>query len=224
MKSKRLISSLLCCIIILTALVPSTALAADISVAWSYSSHSNMNPSSTNETTLASILNVNGTSIYNVSQVGVYLYNFQGLTVASKRESALPTNGSYVEMWYPVYSELGYALTPGAFYSYQFVAVINGAEYWSDRYSFTAVGIPTTYMVAFDATGGSVSPNRKTVSEGNFYGELPTPTRAGYQFSCWSTDPPASGGGVTFVQKVTASSPMTTERDHTLYAHWSKIS
>ncbi|MDE6589002.1 MAG: InlB B-repeat-containing protein [Oscillospiraceae bacterium] len=169
-------------------------------------------------------MSVSGTSIYNVSQVGVYLYNFQGVTVASKRESAFPTNGSYVEMWYPVYSELGYALTPGAFYSYQFVAVINGAEYWSDKYSFTAVGIPTTYMVTFDATGGSVSPGRKTVCEGNFYGELPTPTRPGYQFNCWSTDPPASSGGVTFVQRITASSPVTKQRDHTLYAHWNKVS
>lgn len=223
MKLKRAISILLCCLM-LVAFLPTTASAANVTVTWSNSSHHNTNPSRTDGVTLARIVSVSGTSIYNVSQVGVYLYDFQGVTIASKRESALPTNGSYVEMWYPVYSELGYALTPGAFYSYQFVAVINGTEYWSNKYSFTAVGIPTTYMVTFDATGGSVSPNRKTVSEGNFYGELPTPTRPGYQFNCWSTDPPASSGGITFVQKITASSPVTMQRNHTLYAYWNKIS
>lgn len=219
MKLKRAISVLLCCLM-LVALIPSTASAADISVTWSYSSHSNMNPSSTNETTLARILNVYGTSIYNVSQVGVYLYNFQGTTVAYKREPSIPTRGTYVEMWYPVYDELGYALTPGAFYSYQFVAVINGAEYWSDVYSFTAVGTPITYTVTFDATGGSVYPGSKTVCSGNFYGTLPTPTRPGYQFDCWSTDPPVSGGGVTFIRMITESSPVLDNMNHTLYAHW----
>lgn len=139
MKLKRVVSILLCCLM-LSAFLPATASASNVTVIWSNSSHHDVRPSDTNETTLAKIVNTSGTSIYNVNQVGVYLYNFQGVTVASKREAALPTNGSYVEMWYPVYSELGYALTPGAFYSYQFVAVINGAEYWSDKYSFTAAG------------------------------------------------------------------------------------
>lgn len=226
MKLKRAISIFLCCLM-LVALLPTTASAADVTVTWSYSSHSNTSPSNTNGVTLARILNVNGTSIYNVSQVGVYLYNFQGTTVTYKRESPTPTNGAYIEMWYPVYDELGYALTPGAFYSYQFVAVINGTEYWSDINSFTAVGTPTTYTVTLDATGGSVYPGSTTVCKGNFYGELPTPTRPGYQFRCWSTDPPASSsvpGHITFVLRITASSPVITQRDHTLYAHWNKVS
>ena len=43
-----------------------------------------------------------------------------------------------------------------------------------------------TYTVTFDANGGSTPVSSKTVSVGLPYGELPTPTRAGYTFKGWN--------------------------------------
>ena len=39
--------------------------------------------------------------------------------------------------------------------------------------------------VTFNSKGGSVSPSTKTVSYGEAYGELPTPTKEGYNFEGW---------------------------------------
>ena len=68
--------------------------------------------------------------------------------------------------------------------------------------------------VTFNANGGSVDPTSKTVTYNATYGELPTPTRAGYTFAGWFT---ASDGGdpvdgTSIVRSNTGS--------HTIYAHW----
>ena len=70
-----------------------------------------------------------------------------------------------------------------------------------------------TVTVTFDPNGGSVSTSSKTVTYGSTYGDLPTPTRTGYNFDGWYTT--ASGGS-----KVTSSTTVTTASNHTLYAHW----
>ena len=44
-----------------------------------------------------------------------------------------------------------------------------------------------SYEVTFNADGGTVTANTKTVTFGNAYGELPTPTRSGYTFAGWWT-------------------------------------
>ena len=67
--------------------------------------------------------------------------------------------------------------------------------------------------VSFNANGGSVSSDNKTVQYGNTYGTLPQAQRYGYIFRGWYTA--ASGG----VQKLSSSKVETTE-NHTLYAHW----
>ena len=70
-----------------------------------------------------------------------------------------------------------------------------------------------SYTVAFDANGGSVNPESKSVTYDSTYGGLPTPAWAGHEFKGWFTA--ASGGTeVTSATKVTATS------NHTLYAHW----
>ena len=48
---------------------------------------------------------------------------------------------------------------------------------------------------------------------GNYYGNLPTPTRDGYTFKGWYTE--ESGGS-----KITATTIVEIARDHTLYAQW----
>ena len=81
---------------------------------------------------------------------------------------------------------------------------------------FTVTDEPVTSTVSFNPQLGIVSPTSKTVTRGNAYGELPTPTRELYAFDGWFT---AAVDGELITEKtiVTASS------DHVLYAHWSYI-
>ena len=66
--------------------------------------------------------------------------------------------------------------------------------------------------VTLDPNGGTVSPDKITVSATGTYGTLPTPERVGYTFGGWYTA--KSGGTVmTATKKVDASYT-------TLYAHW----
>ena len=67
--------------------------------------------------------------------------------------------------------------------------------------------------VHFDANGGSVYPDSKTVKVGSNYGELPIPTYDGYTFNGWYTD--VNGGAL-----VASSTIANRTSDHTLYAHW----
>lgn len=69
--------------------------------------------------------------------------------------------------------------------------------------------------VTFDANGGTVSTTSKEVGCGGgwTYGELPTPTRTGYIFDGWYTDPNAGS-------RITESSIVNISGNHTLYAHW----
>lgn len=71
----------------------------------------------------------------------------------------------------------------------------------------------SSYIVTFNASGGSVSTSTKTVTSGSTYGTLPTPTRSGYSFDGWYT---ASSGG----SKVTSSTIFNGSSNITLYAHW----
>lgn len=126
--------------------------------------------------------------------------------------------------------------TPGGYY--QFGAEfelpteenLNKAGYkflgWKDKNTDEVVGkIPTSatgiksvvaqwaeeYTVTFNANEGTVTPETMTVTHGDVYGKLPTPTRDGYTFAGWFTDP-NGGAKVEQGDVVTAS--------HTLYAHW----
>ena len=119
--------------------------------------------------------------------------------------------------WTNFYTEVDVAnyagkLTPGKTYYYRFYAIID-TTYYSDLYSFTTSTILPSFTVNFNANGGSISINNKTVTYGDTYGNLPTPTRAGYTFDGWYTS--ATGG-----TKVTASTKVTATSNHTLYAHW----
>lgn len=72
---------------------------------------------------------------------------------------------------------------------------------------------PRQYTVTFDPTGGTVTPQSKTVTYDSRYDSLPTPTRTGYNFNGWYT---AKAGGT----KVTTETKVTATANHTLYAHW----
>ena len=68
-----------------------------------------------------------------------------------------------------------------------------------------------TYMVRFDANGGSCTPISKSVTYASTYGDLPTPTREGYTFTGWYD-------GETKVEDTTT---YQTAGDKTLTARWS---
>ena len=79
--------------------------------------------------------------------------------------------------------------------------------------SYTAGWKVNTYTVTFDANDGIGSQTTGTVTYGNSYGTLPTPSRTGYTFTGWFT---AQNGG----SKVLSTDSVSITADQTLYAHW----
>ena len=71
-----------------------------------------------------------------------------------------------------------------------------------------------SFVIEFNANGGSCYTRSKTVSEGASYGWLPTPSRYGYTFDGWFTD--ATAGEHVTESTVAISGGV-------LYAHWTRI-
>jgi len=71
----------------------------------------------------------------------------------------------------------------------------------------------TSSVITFNANGGSLTDNTKTVYYGQYYGEMPMPTRTGYAFDGWYTE---QNGGT----KVTSETVVSALANQTLYAHW----
>jgi uncharacterized repeat protein (TIGR02543 family) len=74
--------------------------------------------------------------------------------------------------------------------------------------------IPNTYSMGFDADGGTVSTESKEVTFGAEIGELPTPTRSGYIFGGWYTQPNGEG------KEYTATTVYDTACGIPFYAKW----
>ena len=75
----------------------------------------------------------------------------------------------------------------------------------------------TVYVdVTLDACGGVLTDNEVTVIFGDTYGELPEPTRKGYEFDGWYTE---KDGG----ELVEAGTEVSGKAAHTLYAHWTLV-
>ncbi len=79
--------------------------------------------------------------------------------------------------------------------------------------SLTANWQANTYVVTFNANGGSTPTSSKEVTYDSTYGTLPTPTKSGYTFNGWYT---ASSGG----DKITSTTKVTITGNQTLYAQW----
>ncbi|MBR7132055.1 MAG: InlB B-repeat-containing protein [Clostridia bacterium] len=71
-------------------------------------------------------------------------------------------------------------------------------------------------LIAFDANGGTIAETTKTVYYGQYYGDMPVPTKEGYSFVGWFTE--KSGG-----EQVTAETIVTALVNQTLYARWSAM-
>ncbi len=74
-----------------------------------------------------------------------------------------------------------------------------------------------TYMLFFDANGGTVNQSHKIVEINGLYGSMPTPQREGFYFSGWYTDP--TGG-----TRVDSTTVYSTENNTKVYAHWTPCS
>ena len=70
-----------------------------------------------------------------------------------------------------------------------------------------------TYRVSFSANTGNVDTDSINVTYGEMYGDLPIPTKVGYDFTGWWTS--VSGG-----EERKADTVVYTAANHTLYAHW----
>jgi uncharacterized repeat protein (TIGR02543 family) len=79
--------------------------------------------------------------------------------------------------------------------------------------TFYAHWNPIPYTVTWNANGGAVSPVTITVAYGQAVGELPKPTRDGYDFKGWYTL--ADGG-----DQINEATVITA--DVTFYAHWTQ--
>jgi len=85
--------------------------------------------------------------------------------------------------------------------------------------TYTAQWIANYYTVNFSTSHGTVSPAFKPVAYGSVYGELPTPTVAGYTFGGWYTVPYISSPFYNGV-RIFPSTQVTITQAQTLYARW----
>lgn len=93
-------------------------------------------------------------------------------------------------------------------------SVLNAANaYW--YISSYSIKSTAWYTVTLDANGGSCGETSRSVKGGSTLGSLPTPTRSGYYFDGWYTDPYVG----THVNENTSVMENTT-----LYAHWYAVS
>ncbi len=81
--------------------------------------------------------------------------------------------------------------------------------------SITANYTPKTFSITFNANGGTTPTASKTVTYDSTYGDLPTPTYSGYNFSGWFTE---SEGGVEII----SSTKVNLSENQVLYARWKK--
>jgi uncharacterized repeat protein (TIGR02543 family) len=131
-----------------------------------------------------------------------------GSSVASKTVTYASAYGSL-----PSPTKIGYTFTGW------YTAVSGGSQKTAST-AVTTTGDHTLYAhwtadiftLSFNSNGGSTV-SSTSITYGNKYGTLPSPTKTGYTFVGWYTA--ASGGS-----KVSSSTLATTASNHTLYARW----
>ena len=114
-------------------------------------------------------------------------------------------------------------LTPKAGYTFagttsgtvnQKSAALSSDNHYELCLEYTFPAVKKTYTVTLNANGGTCSKSSVTVTYGQAYGTLPTPTRTGYTFAGWWTTK-ATGG-----KQVTATTVCYATGNYTLYARW----
>ncbi len=176
-------------------------------------------PSSGTRITASSIYNIKGnTTIYAhwTAKTMTLSFNSMGGTSFSNRTYTAPTTstkynsvGSLPSPTRTGYSFLGwYTSSSGGTRIYD-----SSNLYYTTSHTLYARWSANSYLLWYNANGGSVSPSYKWVNYGSSYGALPTPTRSGYSFEGWYT---ASSGGSRVYSSTTFNSTSTVN----IYAHW----
>lgn len=155
------------------------------------------------------------TTLYAVWQAITYTVSYnKGANGTGTNTTATKTHGVVLTLKGAIftrtgYTQTGWATSDGGSKVYD----LNGS--YTDNADETLYPFWTakTYSVTFNANGGTVSTTSKTVTYGQTYGTLPTPTRIGYKFDGWFT---TSGGGT----QVKSSTTVSITANQTLYAHW----
>ena len=135
----------------------------------------------------------------------IYFYDVDGNLVV---ESTEYTHGSVVAL--PMAPEIK---------GYTFVEWTTGDEVYTEDFVaacdliLTAVYEANEYTVWFDADGGEVADDSKTVVYDSEYGKLPAATRDGYEFIGWFADD----------VQITADTKVDILDDQTLIAKWIKL-
>ena len=149
----------------------------------------------------------------NINHVWGGVYNRDGSKTAQYLDKYVDTGSYNLATYFDPY--IIFNNLPVGYYTYKIEATTTDGQY-KEIHSDFQIGDPppSTYTVSLNVNGGSVSPTSITVSANGTYSGLPTPSRTGYDFTGWFT---ASSGG----DKKENGSPIASNSDHSLYAHWS---
>lgn len=158
------------------------------------------------------------TTIYAVYKPKEYILNYGGYETNGSCSNCT----SKVVTYGQVYGTLG---TPTANNGYKFIgwklddnyvtkdSIVEPINDENSTIVLTADISPKSYTITFDPNGGTLTNNTKTVTYTKKYGELPVPTKNGYNLEGWYT---AKTGGT----KVTSETINNTIGNHTLYARY----
>lgn len=155
------------------------------------------------------------TTLYAVWQEKTYTVSYnKGANGTGTNTTATKTYGVVLTLKGAIftrtgYTQTGWATSDGGSKAYE----LSGSYTANKAVTLYPFWTAKTYSVTFNANGGTVSTTSKTVTYGQTYGTLPTPTRIGYKFDGWFTE--ASGG-----TQVKSSTTVSITANQTLYAHW----
>ena len=153
-----------------------------------------------------------------VGEDAFYMSSLETVTIPQNITIIKTGAFSYSGVTATIYS-MDVMIADGAFGSSSTLIANRGSS--AEKYASTNSGITFKYIpypstVYFDANGGSVDTDHKSLMSEELYGPLPTPVRSGYQFNGWFTAP---NGGT----QILPTTVVTAKTDTTLYASWSRV-
>lgn len=156
-----------------------------------------------------------------ITMIGEYAFYMSSLETVTipQNITIIKTNAfSYSNVTATIYS-MDVMIADRAFGSSSTLIANRGSS--AEKYASTNSGITFKYIpypstVYFDANGGSVDTDHKSLMSEELYGPLPTPVRSGYRFNGWFTAP---NGGT----QILPTTVVTAKTDSTLYASWSRV-
>ena len=155
-----------------------------------------------------------------ITMIGEYAFNGNPLeTVTIPQNITIIKTGAFPPSVTATIYSMDVMIADNAFGSSSTLIANRGSS--AEKYASTNSGITFKYIpypstVYFDANGGSVDTDHKSLMSEELYGPLPTPVRSGYRFNGWFTAP---NGGT----QILPTTVVTAKTDTTLYASWSRV-